>query len=73
MAENTSASEGRTVGPKEQVGAGVLAMGIFVIVLPFAVAEAVAADSAFITLWAMNVLAGLFLIGASIAVFRLRE
>lgn len=73
MAENTSASEGRTVGPKEQVGAGVLAMGIFVIVLPFAVAEAVSADSAFITLWAMNVLAGLFLIGASIAVFRLKE
>jgi hypothetical protein len=69
-----SGDKGRaTVGPREAAAAGVIAMGIFTIFLPGAVSSIVSPDQAFITLWAMNVLAGLFIIGTGIAVLRARE
>jgi hypothetical protein len=62
-----------TVGPKEGAAAGVIAMGIFTMFLPGAVTSIVDPAQAFIALWAMNVLAGLFIIGTGIAVLRARE
>ncbi|MFM2105344.1 MAG: hypothetical protein RL338_376 [Chloroflexota bacterium] len=64
---------GATVGPKEQVAVGVIAMGIFTIFLPNAIVNIVEPDNAYITLWAMNVLGGLFTVLAGIAVLRLKE
>jgi len=71
MAKNT----GATVGPREAAAVGVIAMGIFVIALPFA-ASAIkidAPDQAFPMLAAMNVLAGLFTLGAGVAVIRAKD
>jgi hypothetical protein len=68
-------SEGATVGPREAAAVGVIAMGIFVLVLPFAVAsiKVESADQAFPTLAAMNVLAGLFTLGSGVAVIRAKD
>jgi len=72
MAKN---SGGATVGPREAAAVGVIAMGVFILALPFAVAniKVVAADQAFPTLAAMNVLAGLFTLGAGVAVIRAKD
>jgi hypothetical protein len=64
---------GATVGPREAAAAGVIAMGIFTIFLPAAVASIVDPAQAYVALWAMNVLGGLFIIGTGIAVLRARE
>jgi hypothetical protein len=72
MAKN---SGGATVGPREAAAVGVIAMGVFILALPFAVAsiKVEAADQAFPTLAAMNVLAGLFTLGAGVAVIRAKD
>jgi len=64
---------GATVGAKEQVAVGVIAMGVFTIFLPNAIVGIVEPDNAYITLWAMNVLGGIFTVLAGIAVWRLPE
>jgi len=68
-------SGGATVGPREAAAVGVLAMGMFILVLPFAVGSIKidAPDQAFPTLAAMNVLAGLFTLGAGVAVIRAKD
>jgi hypothetical protein len=50
-------------------------MGVFMIALPFAVGSIKidAPDQAFPTLAAMNVLAGLFTLGAGVAVIRAKD
>jgi hypothetical protein len=63
----------RTVGQKEAAAAGVIALGILTILLPGAVTSIVDPAQAFIALWGMNVLAGIFIIGTGIAVIRARE
>ena len=73
MSGKRASGGGATVGPKEAAAAGVIAMGIFTIFLPGAVASIVDPAQSFLALWAMNVLAGVFIIGAGIAVLRARE
>ena len=71
MAKNS----GATVGPREAAAVGVIARGIFVIALPFAVIniKTDGGDAAFVTLAAMNILAGLFTLGAGVAVIRAKD
>ena len=66
---------GATVGPREAAAVGVIAMGIFVLVLPLAVASIKpdGGDAAFVTLSAMEILAGLFTLGAGVAVIRAKD
>ena len=72
MAKNSGPA---TVGPREAAAVGVLAMGVFMLVLPFAVGSIKidAPDQAFPTLAAMNVLAGLFTLGAGVAFIRAKD
>jgi hypothetical protein len=62
-----------TVGQKEGAAAGVIALGILTIFLPGAVTSIVDPAQALMAVWGMNVLAGIFIVGAGIAVLRARE
>jgi len=64
-------AEGRTVGTKEQLGAGVIALGIFALLMPWASGEIAAlvdkADPYTILSGSVMVL-GLFILAAGIAI-----
>ncbi len=64
-------SEGRTVGTKEQLGAGVIALGIFALLMPWASGEIAAlVDGAepYTILSGSVMVLGLFILAAGIAI-----
>ena len=63
----------RTVGQREGIAAGVIAMGVLTVFLPGAVTSIVDPAQALMALWGMNVLFGVFIIAMGIAVIRARE
>lgn len=70
-------SEPRTVGPKESVAVGVIAMGILTVFMPWFIPAALeawgASSDQYLALWGSNVLMGIVTILAGISVWRLRE
>jgi hypothetical protein len=64
----------RTVGPREGLGAGIIAMGILALAMPFAVdALTDTPDQAAAILAGMSILLGIFVIIAGLASFRIRD
>ncbi|MEI7742930.1 MAG: hypothetical protein WCK58_04155 [Chloroflexota bacterium] len=72
MAEDVEPDRGRTVGPREGLGAGIVGLGILLIALPVAVADQPAAQAA-LTLAGMMVLMGVFVIIAGVASFLIKD
>lgn len=70
-------SEQKTVGPKESVAVGVIAMGILTAVMPYAIPLALEAwgsgSDMYLALFGSNVLIGVVTVLAGISVWRLRE
>jgi hypothetical protein len=66
----------RTVGPREGLGAGIIALGILAIAMPFAVdaiPEIASADQTALVLSGMSVLLGVFVVIAGLLSFRIRD
>jgi hypothetical protein len=66
----------RTVGPREGLAAGIIALGVLAIAMPFAVAqipEIASADQAALVLAGMSVLLGVFVVIAGLLSFRIRD
>lgn len=64
----------RTVGPREGLGAGIIALGILAIAMPFAVDGLVETpDQAATVLAGMSVLLGVFIVVAGLLSFRIRD
>jgi hypothetical protein len=64
----------RTVGPREGLGAGIIAIGILAIAMPFAVDALVdTPDQAAAILAGMSILLGVFVVIAGLASFRIRD
>ena len=67
---------GRTVGPRDGLGAGIIALGILAIALPLVVDQLPSVDSAdraAAILAGMSILIGLFVIVAGVLSFRIRD
>ena len=64
----------RTVGPREGLGAGIIAIGVLAIAMPFAVDALVdTPDQAAAILAGMSILLGVFVVIAGLASFRIRD
>jgi hypothetical protein len=65
----------RTVGPREGLAAGIIALGVLAVVMPFVVAQLpeVTADRAAFALAGMSVLVGLFVIVAGVLSLVIRD
>jgi hypothetical protein len=64
----------RTVGPRDGLGAGIIALGILGIAMPFAVDGLVETpDQAAAVLAGMSVLLGIFIVIAGLLSFRIRD
>lgn len=66
----------RTVGPREGLGAGIIALGVLAIAMPFAVdqiPDITSADQAALVLAGMSVLLGIFVVIAGLLSFRIRD
>jgi hypothetical protein len=66
----------RTVGPRESLGAAIVALGILAIAMPFAVdsiPDIRSADQAALVLAGMSVLLGVFVVIAGLLSFRIRD
>jgi hypothetical protein len=64
----------RTVGPREGLGAGIIAIGVLAIAMPFAVDALVdSPDQAAAILAGMSILLGAFVVIAGLASFRIRD
>ncbi len=66
----------RTVGPRESLGAAIIALGILAIAMPFAVdsiPDIKSADHAALVLAGMSVLLGIFVVIAGLLSFRIRD
>jgi hypothetical protein len=64
-------ADGRTVGTKEQLGAGVIALGIFALLMPWAsgeIAALVKGAEPYTILSGSTMVLGLFIIAAGIAI-----
>jgi hypothetical protein len=61
----------RTVGPREGLGAGIIALGVLAIVMPF-VAEGIS-DTPATVLAGMSVMIGIFVIVAGLASFFVKD
>lgn len=67
---------GRTVGPREGLGAGIIALGILAAVLPSVVDQLPSVangGSAAFVLYGMNVMIGLFVIAAGVLSFFIKD
>ncbi len=66
----------RTVGPREGLAAGIIALGVLAIAMPFAVdslPDIKSAEQAALALAGMSVLLGLFVVIAGLLSFRIRD
>ena len=66
----------RTVGPREGLAAGIMALGILAIAMPFAVdsiPDITSADQTALVLAGMSVLLGVFIVIAGLLSFRIRD
>jgi hypothetical protein len=64
----------RTVGPRDGLGAGIIALGILAIAMPFAIEGIVETpDQAALVLAGMSVLLGAFIVVAGVLSFRIRD
>jgi hypothetical protein len=64
----------RTVGPRDGLGAGIIALGVLAIAMPFAVDALVeTADQTALVLAGMSVLLGTFVVLAGLLSFRIRD
>ncbi len=66
----------RTVGPRDALGAGIIALGILAIAMPLVVdglPSVDSADRAAAILAGMSILIGLFVIVAGVLSFRIRD
>jgi hypothetical protein len=64
----------RTVGPRDGLGAGIIALGILGIAMPFAIEGIVETpDQAALVLAGMSVLLGAFIVVAGVLSFRIRD
>lgn len=64
----------RTVGPRDGLGAGIIALGILAIAMPFAIEGLVETpDQAALVLAGMSVLLGAFIVVAGVLSFRIRD
>ncbi|HEX2470395.1 MAG TPA: hypothetical protein VHK05_07390 [Candidatus Limnocylindrales bacterium] len=64
----------RTVGPRDGLGAGIIALGILGIAMPFAVDGLVETpDQAAAVLAGMSILLGIFIVIAGLLSFRIRD
>lgn len=66
----------RTVGPREGLGAGIIALGVLAIAMPLIVDQlpsVESADQAAIVLAGMSVMIGLFVIAAGVLSFFIRD
>lgn len=67
----------RTVGPKESVAVGVIAMGILTVMMPWALPLALeawgASSDQYLALWGSNVLIGIVTVLSGISVWRLKD
>ncbi|MBM4408772.1 MAG: hypothetical protein FJ038_09305 [Chloroflexi bacterium] len=69
-------TSGRSVGPREGLGAGIIALGILAAVLPGVVDQlpsVAGGGSAAFVLYGMNVLIGLFVIAAGVLSFFIKD
>lgn len=67
---------GRTVGPREGLGAGIIGLGILAAVLPGVVDQlpsVAGGGSATFVLYGMNVLIGIFVIAAGVLSFFIKD
>ena len=67
---------GRTVGPREGLGAGIIALGILAAVLPSVVDQLPSVangSSAAFVLYGMNVMIGVFVIAAGVLSFFIKD
>jgi hypothetical protein len=66
----------RTVGPREGLGAGIIALGVLAIAMPLIVDQlpsVASADQAAIVLAGMSIMIGLFVIAAGVLSFLIRD
>jgi hypothetical protein len=64
----------RTVGPRDGLGAGIIALGVLGIAMPFAVDGLVETpDQAAAVLAGMSILLGIFIVIAGLLSFRIRD
>lgn len=65
----------RTVGPREGLAAGIIALGVLAIAMPFAVSQIpeMSADQAALVLAGMSVLLGVFVVIAGLLSFLTRD
>ena len=66
----------RTVGPREGLGAGIIALGVLAVAMPLIVDELPSvgsADQAAIVLAGMSIMIGLFVIAAGVLSFLIRD
>ncbi len=66
----------RTVGPREGLAAGIIALGVLAIAMPFAVdalPDIKSAEQAALALAGMSVLLGVFVVIAGLLSFRIRD
>lgn len=64
----------RTVGPRDGLGAGIIALGFLAIAMPFAIGGLVETpDRAALALAGMSVLLGVFVIVAGLLSLRIRD
>jgi hypothetical protein len=66
----------RTVGPREGLGAGIIALGVLAIAMPLVVDQlpsVTSADQAAIVLAGMSIMIGLFVIAAGVLSFLIRD
>lgn len=66
----------RTVGPREGLGAGIIALGVLAIAMPLIVDElpsVTAPDQAAIVLAGMSIMIGVFVIAAGVLSFFIRD
>lgn len=69
-------TSGRTVGPREGLGAGIIALGILAAVLPSVVdslPSVANGGSAAFVLYGMNVMIGIFVIAAGVLSFFIKD
>lgn len=66
----------RSVGPRDGLGAGIIALGILAIAMPFAIERlpsVTTADHAALVLGGMSILIGIFVVAAGVLSFRIRD
>jgi hypothetical protein len=66
----------RTVGPREGLGAGIIALGVLAVAMPLIVDDLPSvgsADQAAIVLAGMSIMIGLFVIAAGVLSFLIRD